>query len=549
MKRLSLVLTFMVAMSWLVFSQVPKPEWLVTKNLPLSSQKTTFKMLIQAVPEVADFKTNWFTTWLEAKTNVAIDWIVAPNDSDAAKQKMNLLIASGDFPEIINSMPFDAALEAKYGTDEKILLPVEKFIDDPAVMPNLNGWLRKNPSFRGQITAVDGHIYGFPNINVCYHCSLQQKMWINQDWLKKVGLKMPTTTDELYNVLKAFATKDPNGNGKADEIPLIGATDGWNSQVDPFLMSSFVLDPGMNQKLKLLVDTKSGKVMSALNQAGYKDGLKYIAKLYREKLYYGNSIIQKNDQGRQLLASGVVGAFMGGYPGVMIDGADKALWRAFVNVPPLKSPSGYSSTPFYVNDGVRPDRVLFTTALKDPKLAARWVDLFYTYEMGLHKTNGEPLVRWHWASSTETGLDGKPAIWVPGGTAKVADPNGSWQQQGIEFATAEFRNGQVSPPGVDIGSPDSLEPMLILASKANERAVRTDVVIMPNVSFTSKESEDLQIQRVELERYAESQRIAFITGATDVDAGWAAYLKKLGELGLAKVTSTYQSALDRQNKR
>ena len=34
------------------------------------------------------------------------------------------------------------------------------------------------------------------------------------------GLDMPTNTEELKDVLKAFKTQDPNGNGKADEIPM-----------------------------------------------------------------------------------------------------------------------------------------------------------------------------------------------------------------------------------------------------------------------------------------------------------------------------------------
>lgn len=43
---------------------------------------------------------------------------------------------------------------------------------------------------------------------------------INVEWLEKLYFDMPTTTEELKEVLIAFKTKDPNGNGKADEIPL-----------------------------------------------------------------------------------------------------------------------------------------------------------------------------------------------------------------------------------------------------------------------------------------------------------------------------------------
>ena len=45
-------------------------------------------------------------------------------------------------------------------------------------------------------------------------------MMINKTWLDKLGLEVPSTLGELEEVLKAFKEKDPNGNGKADEIPM-----------------------------------------------------------------------------------------------------------------------------------------------------------------------------------------------------------------------------------------------------------------------------------------------------------------------------------------
>src|SRR5690606_38145159 len=42
---------------------------------------------------------------------------------------------------------------------------------------------------------------------------------INMTWLNNLGLKAPTTADELIEVLTAFKTQDPNRNGKNDEIP------------------------------------------------------------------------------------------------------------------------------------------------------------------------------------------------------------------------------------------------------------------------------------------------------------------------------------------
>ena len=46
-------------------------------------------------------------------------------------------------------------------------------------------------------TAPDGKIYGLPQLVECYHCSYAAKLWLNSKWLKKLGLKQPTTTEEL----------------------------------------------------------------------------------------------------------------------------------------------------------------------------------------------------------------------------------------------------------------------------------------------------------------------------------------------------------------
>lgn len=51
------------------------------------------------------------------------------------------------------------------------------------------------------------------NINTDGH------FFINRTWLDRLGLAVPTTIEELTDVLRAFRDRDPNGNGLADEIP------------------------------------------------------------------------------------------------------------------------------------------------------------------------------------------------------------------------------------------------------------------------------------------------------------------------------------------
>lgn len=57
----------------------------------------------------------------------------------------------------------------------------------------------------------DGLIYGIPNVS--NHFVPDQADWIRADWLEHVGMDVPTTYEELEEVLRAFANSDPNGDG------------------------------------------------------------------------------------------------------------------------------------------------------------------------------------------------------------------------------------------------------------------------------------------------------------------------------------------------
>ena len=87
----------------------------------------------------------------------------------------------------------------------------------PEIMPNLSAILDKHPEVRAAIT-MDGKIYGLPageqmttlgigrEKSYSIFCIPEFSM-INKVWLDDLGLAMPTTLDELHDVLTAF--KEP----------------------------------------------------------------------------------------------------------------------------------------------------------------------------------------------------------------------------------------------------------------------------------------------------------------------------------------------------
>ena len=167
--------------------------------------------------------------WAE-DTGVEFDWQSIP--SEGAQEKINLMLASGeDLPDAFWNFGDGKSgnIVVQYA-DQDIFLPTEGLIND--YMPNLKKILDDNPNYRAEITAPNGHTYGFPYIEEMYGLVLTGgPLLINKTWLDQVGKEVPTTVDEWVDCLKAFRDGgDLNGNGEADEIPM--AT--WFSVKDSF---------------------------------------------------------------------------------------------------------------------------------------------------------------------------------------------------------------------------------------------------------------------------------------------------------------------------
>ncbi len=198
------------------------------------------------------------------------------------------MIAGGDLPDIFMGdmgVDFTPAQLLFYG-QQGIFIPLNDLIAQHA--PRMPKIFADYPTVADIITAPDGNIYSMPDINDCYHCQGSCKLWINKVWLDKLGLAVPQTIDEFEAALKAFKEMDPNGNGQADELGLVsGAGDQvWtgvvsanngrsNGSIDNFFMGSFLYNPG-----EPWLVLNEGKVDVTFNKPGWREGLKYLNRLY-----------------------------------------------------------------------------------------------------------------------------------------------------------------------------------------------------------------------------------------------------------------------------
>ena len=216
----------------------------------------------------------------EEEFNIKFDWQTVP--TDGATEKRQIALASGDYPDLFLTTPswvtaFSQTELLKF-SQQGVTVPLNDLIDQYA--PNIKAAFDKYPLYKAANNRHrTGKIYGIGQFNECYHCSFGYKLWINTKWLKKLNLEMPKTTEDMKKVLEAFKTKDPNGNGKQDEIPISGTGDANGSSLVPYLMNAFVYTDG-----QYYLNVNGGKVESVANKPEWKEGLAYIKSLYDEKL-------------------------------------------------------------------------------------------------------------------------------------------------------------------------------------------------------------------------------------------------------------------------
>ena len=218
-------------------------------------------------------------------------------------------------------------------------------------------------------------------------------LWLNEKWLNNLGLKEPTSLEELYQVLKAFKEKDANGNGDPnDEIPFLSMK--YNDALPQtlyILLNYF--DYRYMAEFKLIVEGDKVRFFPLTDEC--REALGYFTKLYQEGLVNQDCFTLERDVAKAKARAGdVVGSFIGGSLTDILGYSDNVL--NYIAVTP------WSDT-VELNNSVAKGLLAITDKCKNPELLIAWFDQFYTEEGGI---------------LAEMGIEGK--------TYKVKD-NGEWE--------------------------------------------------------------------------------------------------------------------------
>lgn len=491
------------------------------EGLPLVKEKESFSVLIDDSNDSTTVKDWPLLKLLAEETNVDVDWQIFPYD--VAVEKKNLLLNSGDYPDAMGGWLIGATDIVKYGTKEGVFIPIEEAVDKYA--PNIKATLDLT-NVRRDMTLPDGHIYSPPYPIPEPECFFAP--WINQVWLDKLGLKMPTTTEELKEVLIAFKTKDPNGNGRADEIAL-------TSRADHFYFWTAMFGYPTPDATLTMVDDKPTYTGT---MDFVKDAYIYFADLYKAGLIdpelFTQDITTYNNRGKGEDATYGVAIMYN--PADIAPGLDEAELRIrgndYVPLPPLKSST--TDKPMWArgSSGLTLFRtqLVITDNAKNPNTIIRWLDNLYSEKnsvqaaMGVFGITSEKNADGVYEQLPKTDVTGAPgyAEWI--GSMPKYVPEAIWDS----FVRA---------------------PSEIQMNKTNDEMdaiwANNMVEITPPTWMSAEESAEISTIQTDIANYVKQKRAEWVTGVSDVSKDWDAYKAQMEKLGLPKLIEVNTAGINR----
>lgn len=521
------------------------PENFNAEGLPIVNEPITVDTWIEGGTDI-DWTNNGFVNTVAEESGIQME-ITAVSGADSVTQR-NLRLASGDFPDVFmldwtSIMTFTDIMQ--YGVQEQILAPIDPYIEPYS--ENMGRILEEHPDFADAITATDGHIYGFPRFSECYHCLAYPKFYIRQDWLDALNLEMPTTTDELKDVLTAFVTQDPNGNGQADEIGLLGGTD-FNLMLEYGIIgNSFV-----TVKPDFWLYTPDGENIDiSVTTDAYRDGLIYLNDLYANGLIDPTSFTNDSDQFAQTvrLEPYIVGMYCCDHIGMGYDTANVDEAKNYQIVPVLEGPDGVRQQSQNSGEGqIQGFHAVMTVACENPEAVFRMIDhYFYDDYWNMYRFHGPEGTGWDYAEEGAKNVFGGPATYVINQLSSdesdaLVTANGF--APGPQADLAEFRAASLPyVEGDALYQPENYEQRVALDTMDLLNYI-PDWNLQYSVFIDPENANEYADIQTNLNSYIRSATVQFIMGDRDPnnDADWETYLSELDGYQIDRYLELYKEA-------
>ena len=525
------------------------------------TEPITLSLLLEAFEESDNYQSNAFTQWLREKTGVLLDFI--PISRESMNERVNILLASGDLPDIMTNAGLDISTINFYG-NSGLLRSFAPYIEKYGSV--IKDVFQAKPIAKPMVSDLSGNIYALPRITECYHCFRGPKAWYYKPWLDKLDLAVPQTTEQFYEMLAVFKTQDPNGNGKADEIPYTGSNIGWDeSNIIDFIAGSFLYIPGIESAPGLALDGRDS-VISPFAQPEYREALRYLNRLYEDGLISDLTFTMSSADYKRTVGGAqphIVGVAQSNYPGVFADfaGPGDLGFDSFYSLAPLEGPGGVRYANLYSPyQGVIPIAVM-SVSNPYPALSFRLLETFMLSEGSIRAHIGVENTNWWKAPTGSQTATGEAARWVS------YDPQNPEAQHDIKNKTWPnigptiyidgspqfgFLGALGLPPPEEGIDPDrsNYETILGTGSKNYYQPYNPPTsLILPPLTIPEQFADEVEDIGSAIRDYIGQESVKFIRGENSFEDGWDNYLQKLEGLGLPRYLEIYQAQYEAEKER
>ena len=453
-----------------------------------------------------DWETNLFFQRMQEKTGISFQFRQYTDFSRWTERKASLL-SGEDLPDVL----FKAALNANEVRDlyaAGYLIDLKPYLAEYA--PDLWALLQQREDWQSAISMEDGAIPALPAMSELQNNNV---IWVNKDWLDRLKLEIPTTAEELTEVLRAFKEKDPNRSGGADEVPLtfIGM---WELR---FLGHAFGIIDNDDY-----VTARNGQVTSSLTTDENRRFLTWLHQLWDEKLL-DQSGFNNTDSLRQITDDKKAipyGVMLAPTPLSVVPSSALGQYTAMM---PLiyKGQQVYRSL---LGDLIR-GTFAITKDCKEPEKLVAWVNYLYTEE-------GSRLAM--------CGVEGDEYLW---------NEDGYWEwSMDVSTVANDILPGHTISEG-------GTAPGMVQADfqlKYADEMTRSNLEMLyevqkysvqpyPFVTFTKEDEKRINAIREELMPWAEAEMACFVAGDTEIsDDSWQAFCDGAEQRGLSELVSLLQ---------
>ena len=225
---------------------------------------------------------------LERLAGERLDILFVPSDS--YNERLNITIAANELPHafcVLEHQSNSFVSAANGGM----------FWELGGALRNSNSLSQTLPSSVLANATIGGRNYYIPRTRVTTRSAYNYR----KDWLEQLGLRPPETLDDVYNVIRAFATQNPGGAGNSFGLITAAADDGiWG----------FSIVAATNGAGNGFIE-QNGQLVPSFTTRPYFDTLLFFKRLYDERLINQDFATIRSQRGFELLNAEQGGMYLG----------------------------------------------------------------------------------------------------------------------------------------------------------------------------------------------------------------------------------------------